>query len=556
MSAEKTARDKRGAVNPPERAAAHGAPAGKTEPGQGGFLMKLFGFGVNPERRRALRQLKRELGAVRVDLYRLKQDLIQVPVARMLYDLYRLTHPLKPLFPLEKKKQQLPPSVVDAFMMEFHSAEAREIAGQLTEEHIRRLIQSQGLKQAAARVEKLLERYFDCFDQETVRDINLVFSNLLAFARFTHFDFFPILREFDQLMEEGEFTRKPSFSPAEGHLLREDINTLNRVLHSFHTDQLLDRSLEVFSRIRNTESLNRSNLNRLRKLLAEIQQGGYFTLLIRAIDKNPAPVPVPHPLHVDIFNAYTFKRRGEVLGLLNTIRRKVRDEAVGALVREIFGNTVQARVKNYSVARSEQLTGQGLSGFRFLEPLNYVQAFCADKYRGLVAEKVNELIIGGVFVNKGVLNTLSNSYYALNKISRRISKLDEDLDQDGESGAAIKKHLATLHKNKNARNIIEKSVRDVNRKAELIINETLVNLKEMALCLKHVIEDYKREKPAYVANIRKIRSGGNREFMSELVGSYKLIYQFLRLLAKYVPITITRQQLESQKLESEAPSRL
>jgi hypothetical protein len=527
-------------------------PARKAEPEPGGFLARLFGLGVNPERRRALRQLKRELGAVRVDLYRLKQDLIQVPVARMLYDLYRLSHPLRPLFPLDKKKQQLPPSVVDAFMMEFHSAEARETAEQLTEERIRGLIQSQGVKRAAARVEKLLERYFDCFDQETVQEINLVYSNLLAFARFTHFDFFPILREFDPLMEEGDFARKPSFSPAEGHLLREDVNNLNRALHSFHTDQLLDRSLEVFSRIRNTESLNRSNLNRLRKLLAEIQQNGYFSLLIRAVDKNPAPVPVPRPLHVDVFNAYTFKRRGEVLGLLNTIRRKVRDEVVGSLVGEIFGNSVQARVKNYSSAKSKQLTGLGFSGLRFVEPLNYVQAFCADKYRGLVAEKVNELIIGGVFVNKGLLNTLSNSYYALNKISHRISELDADLDTDGESAVTIKKHLSMLSKNKNSRNIIEKTVRDVNRQAELIINETLVNLKEMALCLKNVIEDYKREKPAYVANIRKIRSSGNREFMGELVGAYKLIYQFLRLLGKYVPITITRQQLESQKLESAA----
>ena len=516
---------------------------------QGGFFRNLFGLGADPERRRALRQLKRELGAVRVDLYKLKQDLIQVPAARILYDIYRFTHPLKQLFPLEKKKQQLPPSFVESFMMEFHSAPAREIAEQLTEDNMRRLIQGRGLKRASVHIDKLLEQYFDSFDQDTVREINLVYSNLLAFARFTHFDFFPILREFDPLMEEGDFTRKPSFAPAEGHLLRDDLNNLNRALHSFHTDDLLDRALEVFSRIRNTESLNRSNLNKLRKLLAGVQQNGYFSLLIRAIDKNAAPMAVPRPLHVDIFNAYTFKRRGEVHGLLNTIRRRARDEAVESLVGEIFGTAVQGRVKNYTGAKSEQLRGFGLSGFRFVEPLNYVQAFCADKYRGFVAEKVNELIIGGVFIHEGLLNTLSNSYYALNKVSHRIRELDADLDPEGESASTINKHLAMLNKNKNSRNIIEKTVRDVNMSAELIITETVVTLKEMALCLKSVIEDYRREKPLFVANIHKVRHGGNRELIGELVSSYKLNYQFLRLLAKYVPINTTREQLEKQKLE-------
>ena len=83
--------------------------------------------------------------------------------------------------------------------------------------------------------------------------------------------------------------------------------------------------------------------------------------------------------------------------------------------------------------------------------------------------------------------------------------------------------------------------------AELIIVETIVNLKDMAKCLKNIIEDYKRTSPALVTNIKKIRTSGNRELIQNLVDSYNKIFQFLRLISKFVSINVSREEFENQQ---------
>jgi hypothetical protein len=514
---------------------------------QTGFLRKLFGFGMAPERRRALRLLKRELNSARIDLYKLKQDLVQAPVARIIYDLYRYTHPLKQLLPLDgKKKQNLAPSFIDSFVRAFHNERAGELYDQLSEDKIGEAIRTHGLKRASLQVEKQLEEYLDCFDQKTIQEINQAYSSFLGFARMAWFDFYPVLREFDPHLEESEFTRKPQFAPAEGTLLRDDLYNLNRALHGF-TTEWLDKGLEVFVKMRGLESLNTNILSKLKKLIADVQKNDYFSLLVRAIDKSANPLVVPRPLHVDVFNTFSIKMKGQVHAQVNAIRSRMRNNAVEALASKIFGQTIEKRVRNYSQSRSEQLKNFGLSGFACVEPLNYVQAFCADKYKHSIAETVNELIIGGVFVHKGMLNTLSNSYYELNKTAHRIGELEAELDAEGESGEIIARHLSILSKNPNSRSILEKTIRAVNQRAELIVTQCVVDLKDMALCIKSILEDTKNPRPSYVSNLKKIRSGGNREFISELVSSYQLMYSFLRLLSKYVSIKTTRDELEKKK---------
>jgi Family of unknown function (DUF5312) len=186
--------------------------------------------------------------------------------------------------------------------------------------------------------------------------------------------------------------------------------------------------------------------------------------------------------------------------------------------------------------------------FAYAKPLEYVKAFITEKYKGNINRVVNELIIGGIFINKSVLTELSNSYYALNGHLGNIAEFDSDLDQDGNSGRSVKRLLYTIKKDKNAKPSLEKLINDVNRRAKRIIDEKVVNVREMAYCIKAVLEDYKQKNPAVVANIKKIRMNYNKQFIQELVSAYKDIYLFLKLLSNYVSIKVTRA--ESGKEES------
>jgi hypothetical protein len=259
-----------------------------------------------------------------MDLYKLKQDLIQVPVAQMIYDLYRYTYPLKQVLPLDKKSKKFQPSFIEGFLRSLH-ADLADQNMDFSEEHIGKLVDQHGLKKTKAHLDYKLEECFDHFDQDKIDEINAVYSSFLGFARFAYFDFFPILREFDLHLEEGNFAKKPSFSPAEGSLLRDDLLDLHRAIHSFPVDDSIDRSLKVFKQLRNVEPISSSSLSKLKKLLRTLQEKDYIALIVRGIDRDANPLPVTKPFFTNIFDKYGSKLKSDVPSVINAITKKMRD---------------------------------------------------------------------------------------------------------------------------------------------------------------------------------------------------------------------------------------
>ncbi len=511
-----------------------------------GFFRRLFG-GRDPVRKRAIRILKKELSSARMDLFKIKQDIILTPIAKTLFEIYKYTYPLKQFITMDKKSKRFPPSFEEGFILCFHQPEALEVYKKLNEEYIKKLVTKHGVQKTANHVNKQLIEYFDYFDGETIHKINNIFSNFLYFARFTHFDFFPILREFDPKLEEANFIRKPSFSPAEGTFLRNDLYKLHKALYTFDADEKLDQAFKIFTDIKNFEPISKSNYNKLKNLIAGLQKNDYISLIIRAIDKSLAPVQIERPSTFDAFGFYSFKKKGDVQAILNTIKKTMKEQSVSSIVSQLFEGAAVTRVKNYTDLKNDQLQNLGLPVFSYVKPLNYAKAFITDKYKAYISKVINELIISGIFINKGILNDLSNSYYALNSHLHNITAFDNDLDSEGTSGKIIKRLLHSVKREKSARKILEKTINNVNLKAKVIIDEKVVNIKEMAYCLKNIMEDYKLKTPKIISNIKKIRTGSNKQFIEELVKTYKDIYLFLKLISNYVSISVTRAEIETEK---------
>jgi len=513
----------------------------------GGFFKRLFGGKGGATKRKEIKLLKRELSQARIDLYKIKKDTISPPIARIIYEIYRLSYPLTQLLPYDKKKEKFSPSFEESLMLSFHPSQALQIYNTMNEEYIKNLILKHGAINATRIIEKQLQEYLDFFDRESINRINYAFSNFLNFTKFSHFDFFPVLREFDPALEEANFLKKPSFSPAVGSLLRDDLYKLYRLLYSFKVDDTIDHGIKVFREKKDMDPISRNNLVKLKKIIGGLQQNNYISLIIQAIDKSIAPLPHEGMHFVDVFHTFTFKRKKDVLNNLNSIKKRMQEKEVNSLIYQLFDGNVAGRIKNYSDTKNEQFTTLGLPHFEYTKPLNYVKAFLTDKYKPSIRKIINELIVGGIFNDKGFQNNLSNSYYAINNLQLKIIELDNDLDVDGNSGNTIKRLLFAIHKSESTRKVLEKTIRGINSNAKIIIDDMIVNLRDMAYCIKKAVEDYRENNPKVVLNIRKIRTIYNKQFIEELVRAYKDIFIFLKLLNQYVPINISRAELDRQK---------
>jgi hypothetical protein len=285
----------------------------------------------------------------------------------------------------------------------------------------------------------------------------------------------------------------------------------------------------------------------LKNLISSLQKNGYIALIIRAIDKSLAPVPIEKPRTFDVFNTYLQKKKDEVQTVVNSIKRTLKEQSLTTMVSQLFDGSAEGRVKNYTDSRNDQLANLGIPVFKYVLPINYVKAFITDKYQPYISKVVNELIISGIFINKGILNDLSNSYYALNSHLHNITDFENSLDSEGTTGKAFTRLLQSIKKEKSAKKILGKTINNINLKAKLIVNEQVLNIKHMAQCLKNVLEDYKLDTPKIVSNIKKIRAGSNKQFIEELVKAYKDIFLLLKLLNNYLSINITMAEIEQQK---------
>jgi len=510
-----------------------------------GLLKRLFGG--DAAHRKAFRQLKRELSHARIDLYRIKHDLIQTGIAKLLYDVYKLTYPFKQVITLDSSTKRFLPSFDEGFVLSYHDEAEIELYNKLTEEYIKKLVTKYGVKKTTQYIEKLVKEYFDQFDTEKAKQINIVYTNFLGFVRFAKFDFYPILREFDPDLEEGNFIKKPSFGPAEGSFLRNDLLKLHKALYSFEVDKNLDEGMDIFKKVKNFEPISRNNFNKLKNLISTLQKNNYISLIIRAIDRNPAPIPADRVEQVNVMKSFSHKRRGDVYAFLSSIKNKIKEDSVSSLVSQLFSEEPLKRVKNYNEQKNDQFKNLGLPVYEYVGPLNYVKAFITDKYKVYINDVINELIVSGIFINKEVLNDLSNSYYALNSHLKQITEFDNELDTEGSHSRTIKRLLYTVKKDTNSRNILEKSITMINTKAKILIDEEVMNIKQMAICLKNVLEDYKKKTPAIISNIKKLRMNNNAQFIEELLKAYKDIYLFLKLMGNFISLNVSHSEIEKQK---------
>ena len=521
----------------------------KDKEAEGGFFSRLFGFGREGPSKQTYRQLKKELATCNLDVYKLKQDTISVPFARSLYEIYKLTGPLRQLFHLDKKENKLPYAYMEAFVQYYQSETAGGISEKLTDEYINKYAVHNGVKNTVTYIDNLRNEYFNLFDQSMVNKINVYYTNFLYFIRFANFDFFPIIREFDEVLEEENFLDKPNFQPVDGTLLKDELFKLHHALYRFAVGEGIDQGIEVISQLKNVEPMSGNSVHRLKHLIKEFQENQYVSLVIRAIDMNPATIPIRKPVTVEIYNTYAAKKMQDVRNIIHTVKERYRNEAASSIVTQLFGDGAAGRLKNYNESKNDQLADLGLPVFEYATPLNYTKAFSTDRYNAFIRNILNELIIAGSFINKTILNNLSNGYYALNNLIKKIDEFDDDLDIDSSSGSTLHRLIRSVSKDKSSRNILEKTINKVNKKARLLITEEVVHVKEMAFIIKKILDEYKSSTPTIVHNIKKIRSNKNRDFIQDLVNCYKYIYLFLKLMGSYISLKVTKDEALKQQAE-------
>lgn len=493
------------------------------------FFSKLFSsiFPSNdPEskKKKKLRAIAKDLSKSKYHFY--KNDEVLPPIAKLFYEIYKVTYPVQVMFNSIENPNALKYMVVNYALSE----QQHQIAETLTKESIQAKAQTVAVEQLTEAVKNQLSAFLSGFDSDRIVQIDTAYKNLLIFKAFCTYDFFFFLKKFDSTLREGEFNAIPKFEKIRAEYVGEDLKDFMTIVKPVIEVTDWSEVMKVFKATKGSEPLNSSVWNKITVKLRSIVSSQTFDMMLKLITKDPEYYTDYTVTEEPIVDAYLDKIRQEAENTLAQLQAAQKNSQIGNYLNQIFGTTDVVRLHYYTEQASAPFERKSLGKFLYAGPLNYYKAFLLDYIKKDLREFADLVLIRGTWSSQTLSTPMSNAYNALLESTDRINKFDEKIAEDGEIGIKLKTHLPRAERDKDARGIISTLLNDVNEEAKNICIEATKNLVSIAKVLKPLMEDYAKPKGELIINWKELDKYADHPIKQLGTDVYKHIYLFVTLM--------------------------
>ncbi|MDR0388789.1 MAG: DUF5312 domain-containing protein [Spirochaetaceae bacterium] len=497
-----------------------------------GFLDKIFSlFGsddTESSKKKLIKQLAKDLSKNKYGrFYRVKGEEITPAFAKFFYDVYKIVSPAQVFLQNAEKSDQLKQLTVEFFMDKKILALQSRISKESIEER------SKGAQTAslAKQVREELNQFITGFDSQRFKAIDECYRLIMAFVKFTGFDFFFLLKKFDANISERNFSYQPRFDAIRAEYVSDDIKDFLEVAAAVDPDQDWKTALEVLKKYKNgMDVVNQAHWIKLLAFLKEIRRSKIFELLVRHIDKDPLWQSVPRIPDDNIVDPYIQKKKNETEAALNSIQNSRRNAQITQLAQTVFGSADVQRMKNYTDKQNEIYLKKDLEGFTYVQGMNYLKAFLLDYFKKDIRELCDLFLIRGQWVSQVLSQQMSEGFHVLMNISEKILVFDDKLGENGENGSRLKAALVKVDRDKGQAKYVRIILQAANEEALQMITKSAQALIVIGKHLKSILEDFQKSPHELIINWKELESSSETPLAGRIAGIYKKIYCFVQMM--------------------------
>ncbi len=501
----------------------------------GNFFEKILEIitGVGSEERIKLKKLKdisKELNFLKYKFYNFKKDNIQPAFGEYFYEIYRMSQNFTRFFDIKNHN-----NTIKQFLFEFIiSKKQLEIKQKLEKDKIEQLLkESKDQKAAFEQIKALLNEFVKSFDNETVKNINNTYNQIVDLSNLTNFDWFMLIHKFDSNIAEGNFNYKPNFEILEGKYILDEIVAINDYLHSLNFNSDWKNVYEYLKSISGDAGLA-DLLKKLLQMFKILKKDEYLMKMVKLISKDPFFKPKEFVSKTKIVQDYIKEFQLEVQGVVQICIKEINKEKTNKLLLEIFRSTIIVRLKNYSQKINDLLLNKGMSSsLKYVEPLNYLKAFLLDICKGEIKTRIDFLIIKGTWES----NVKSSEYSALlskfNLLSDALLEFDNRCAEDEAYGKELRKYFGAIKHDPKARIGAKKVLARMDNDALKMLLEGVEIFTIAAGKIKTLIEDYNQKIPKIVIDFHKIKWDFSNDIGKDMAEIYKKLFNMVTLLRSY-----------------------
>ncbi len=509
--------------------------ASKSENGILGFFTGLFsglinGGDLEREKKRLLKDIRKELRKHN-RFYKINGDLAQPGLAKWFHDIYRVVGPADILLEKYGNSDVLKSVIIESFLPE----DVRDNVGNLHPDRIKeRAEKVKDIKILSEQVKEELIRLYSALNADTEKRINKLYNDLNRLQAFTRFDYHFLLRKFDSMLPDRDFTYNPRFEAINGQYIKENLMDFLEVYYGLDAAAEWDLLFDVLKSYRDLDLVSQAAWKKLLAGRREMLKTQPFVLIIRHLEEDPKWTILPEKTNYAIVQDYFNRvKTGADLTIQEVLRNR-RKRQMEALLMKLFGTTTIVRTQFYTERENLTFHKKMLPGYTLVEPLNFLKAFFLDYYKSNVRILVDLLLIQGKWATKLSSQQFSEAYHQLLSLSDQLTGFDTGLADDGPDGSKIKRLLRQATRDRSSLATLKKVLQEVNTEARRLINASAQNLIVLGKSIKQLLAEQKAEGDEIIINWKEIEGWAETPIEEQMADAYTRIYYLIQLLQLYM----------------------
>ena len=508
---------------------------GKTDSGFLRFLSNLFtgllsSSDLEREKRRQLKEIAKELKK-RGKFFRIKGDLAQPGMAKWFHDIYKVTGPADILLEKYSGSDLLKTVLIESFLPE----DVKEGLADLIPEKIKEKVDGgRNVREVGEEVKEKLIALYSALDSTTVKRINKLYNDLHRLQEFCKFPFHFLLKKFDSMLPDRDFTYNPRFESINAQYIKDDLIDFLDVFYALDGDAEWEVLFSVLKNYRDMDIISHTAWKKILQSRKEMLKSRTLDLIIRHLEENPSWVARSEDTNYEIVEDYYNRLKTGADLTIQEILRDRRKRQIEGLLMKLFGTTSVSRTQYYTERENLTFHKKMVPGYTYVEPINFLKAFYLDYYKSKVRILVDLLLIQGKWATKISSQQFSDAYHQLLSLSDQLTAFDTGLADDGPVGSKLKRILRQSARDRSALVNLKAVLQEVNADAKKIINISAQNLISLGKAIKQMLEEYKANGQEIIINWKEVESWAETPIEEQLAEVYTQIYYLVQLLQLYM----------------------
>ena len=494
------------------------------------LISQLFGGNTAEAiKKKQLKSIAKDLSKTKFHFYKYNTNTADPSMAKFFYEIYKAIAPAQAMLtnatPNLLKNMVLSASISD---------EGKEILEGLTEESIKNLAANMPIKELQKKVRQEMDVFMSEFTNAKIRSVDNIYMRMIQFDAFCKYDFYFLLKKFNNTIRERNFDVAPSFNQVSGTYIAEDLKNFMAVAWALPLDNSWDELFALFKKARGVELIQANTWKKVVSRLRTLKDRRVLEMMVQLITENPSYRESIRRDDTQIMAEHLAQLRHQVEDILSRLKEEQTTGKIDSLVNAVFDGADVSDLTYYNSEESAAYIEKGFDGFLYCEPLKYLKKFLDGYSKRELKDLSDIILVRGEWATQQQSAPMSNAYHEIIDITARVKALDDMVAEDGEYGLKLKTYLPSVERSRDARGIVKTVLGDINDEAGNLILEASRNLVIYARNLKAVIEDFaKAPHSEIIINWKDLDHFAEGKLREMSVSAYKKIYNFVNLMQNY-----------------------